>query len=297
MASTDTVVLDSSHETARGCAEEFVAELESTLSGDGVQLPSLPEVALSIREAIATENVSIDRITSLIGTDPALAARLLQVANSALFHHGKSPIGDLRTAVVRLGFGMVRNLTLSIAAQQVFLGYSTRSITPYLSGVWRHSIHVATLCHLLTTHAAEVDPEEAFLAGLLHEIGKLYILIRAKDRLELFRDAHAFRSVLGECQARLGAAIMREWTFPETLVTAVAEHERSSLVCSAPVSLTEVLAVGNHLAESVEQATGGTALIESLTDFGALGLDRETLVWMISASASDAQYLQDALAS
>ena len=297
MASTDTVILRDPYYETRSAATNFVAELEATLSGDGVELPSLPTVALSIREALAQENVAIDRVTGLIGSDPALAARLLKVANCALFHPGTKPIMDLRTAVMRLGLKMVRNLSLSIAAQQVFLGYSTRAIAPYVGEIWQHSIHVATLAHLLTTQAPEVSDEEAFLAGLLHEVGKLYILIRAKDHSELFRDAHAFRAVLGDCQARVGAAIMRAWEFPEPLITAVSEHERSSLECSKPITLTDIVAVANHLAESFESATDGNMLVESLPNFGALNLDRETIVWMISASATDAQYLQEALAS
>jgi HD-like signal output (HDOD) protein len=297
MESSDTVVLDERYQTARNATGDFIAELEATLTGDGVELPSLPSVALSIREALARENADVGRITALIGSDPALAARLLKVANCALFHPGNKPIMDLRTAVMRLGFKMVRNLSMSIAAQQVFLGYSTRAIAPYVNEVWRHSIHVATLAHLLTTQTSDVSDEEAFLAGLLHEIGKLYILIRAQNHSDLFRDAHAFRAVLGDCQARIGAAIMRTWEFPEPLTNAVADHERSALECTKPVSLTDIVAVANHLAESFEAATDGNLLIETLPNFGALNLDRETIVWMISASATDAQFLQEALAS
>ncbi len=297
MSSTDTVVLDDQYKTTRNAAIEFAEDLQATLNGDGVELPSLPHVAMKIRQAIAEENASIERITGLVGSDPAVAARLLKVANCALFHHSPKPVQDIRTAVMRLGLKAVRDLTLSIAAQQVFLGYASKEIMPYVERVWRHSVHVATLSHLLTTHAFEVPEDEAFLAGLLHEIGKLYMLLRAKQRLELFDDPSALQAILNEWQAQVGGKIMRAWELPEALVDATENHGTCPLSCTSPLTLTQIVAVANHLAEAIDQTNDVTTVFDSLPDFGALKLDRETLEWMMAASVTDAQQLHEALAS
>jgi HD-like signal output (HDOD) protein len=267
-----------------------------TLSGDGIQLPSLPEVALQIRNVLAAQTPDIDQVAGLIGTDPALAARLLQVANCALFHRGTKPVQDIHKAIMRLGLKMVHNVSVSLAAQQVFVGYGTRAIRPYIIEVWRHSVHVATLAHLFTTRTSDVAAEESFLAGLLHEIGKLYILMRAKDHLELFNDQNAFRAVLSDWQARVGAGITRAWGFPDELTAAVADHQSCALSCQSPVSLTEIVAVANHLAERMDEAPHGQVLLDDLPHYGALNPDRETLAWMLSATANEIRTLQDALA-
>lgn len=299
MDTNATVVLDESFVAARKATSAFVAELEATLNGDGVELPSPPAVAQQIRQAVADENADVSKVAAIIGGDPAIAARLLKVANCALFHNSPQPVRDLHTAVVRLGLKTVRNLTLSIAAQQVFLGYSTGRIMPQVTDVWRHSLRVATLAHLLTTHAPEVPEDEAFLAGLLHEIGHLYILLRARDRAELIEQPEAFRSIAGEWQSRIGAAIMRAWEFPDSLTEAVAEHQHCALACTAPVTLTEVVGVANNLAETLDE-TGDRNAAElepaDLPDFGALNMDSETLHWILAVSATDARQMEAAMA-
>ena len=106
----DTVVLGSSYNDARAATAALVERLEGSLSGGSLDLPSLPEVAMKIRRALADENVSVSEIARLLGTDPALAARTLRIANSAMFYRGSRPITSLSGAVSQLGYKMVRNV-------------------------------------------------------------------------------------------------------------------------------------------------------------------------------------------
>src|SRR5215471_16201053 len=98
----------------------IVADLDRSLTDNDLHLPSLPEVALKIRNALANEEVSVAEIARLIGSDPALAARIVRIANSALFYRGSKPITSVSAAVSQLGHRMVRNVALSYASQQVF---------------------------------------------------------------------------------------------------------------------------------------------------------------------------------
>jgi HD-like signal output (HDOD) protein len=297
MESTDTVVLSDDYAAVRSAAEAFAAELEASLTEDGIDLPSLPEVALKIRDALARDDTDIERVAELAGGDPALAAKLLKVANCALFHRGTQPVRDLRSAVVRLGLRMVRNVAMSIAAQQVFIGYGSKAIRPRLAEVWQHSVHVATLAHLLSAASDDILPEEAFLAGLLHEVGTLYILLRAKDHDALFANTEAFDAVLLAWKARMGAGIAAHWRFPDPLVAAVGEHDAVSLAAGPQPSLTEIVAVSNYLAERISAADNPAALLDDLPDLGTLALDPDMLEQLIAASSDDLKALQDALAA
>ena len=295
MTLTDTIVLEDDYAKARSAGQVFVRDLKARLVADAVDLPSLPEIALRIRHALAADDVDTEQIIRLIGMEPALATRLLRTANCALFYRGAKPVTNLRMAVTRLGYRMVRIVSVSLAAQQVFIGYAVESLRPYLEEIWRHSIRVAALGYLLAKRSGIGDAEEAFLAGLLHEVGKLYILMQAKDRMELFKSEAAFASIMAERHADIGHAIISAWEFSEDLATAIGEHEFCGLECGDQPSLTEMLAVANFLANRMESGLNEDEMFENLPDFGALALDADTLDWMISASAEEVRVLQQAL--
>src|SRR5215471_9024779 len=127
-AADTTIVQSMEYNEARAISAALVADLDRSLTDNDLKLPSLPEVALKIRNALANEDVSVAEIARLIGSDPALAARIVRIANSALFYRGSKPITSVSAAVSQLGHRMVRNVALSYASQQVFIGYGSEPV-------------------------------------------------------------------------------------------------------------------------------------------------------------------------
>jgi HD-like signal output (HDOD) protein len=291
MQATDTVILGSEFGEARAASAALVEELEGCLTLDKLELPSLPEVALKIRRALADDGVSIAEIGRLIGTDPALAARILKTANSALFYRGTKPITSLHDAVARLGHKMVRNVALSFAAQQVFIGYGSQQLRSYVSGIWQHSVHVAALAHMLARIRTQSNPDDAFLAGLLHEIGKLYILMRAKDNAEMLSAEAAFQAVLAAWHPRIGRAVLETWEVSSELAVAVGEHATCPLEAAEPPSLTEIIAVANYLAEHSAAACTDEEFHSKAPSFGSLTMDKPTFDWLLRAGDVDIRLL------
>jgi HD-like signal output (HDOD) protein len=288
---TDTVVLGSGYNDARALTAALVERLERSLAGGDLELPSLPEVALKIRRALADENVSVSEIARLLGTDPALAARTLRVANSAMFYRGSRPITSLSGAVSQLGQKMVRNVALSFAAQQVFIGYGSRQLRDLVGAVWRHSLHAAVIAHMLARVRTKLNADEAFLAGLLHEVGKLYILMRAKDSLEALANDAGFQSVLTAWHPRVGKAVIEAWELPPELAAAVGEHESCNLGAPEPPTMTAVVAVANYLVEHSEAAVADAEFHCKVPGFGSLSLDKATFDWLIRAADVDVRLM------
>lgn len=288
---TDTVVLGSGYREARAATVALVDQLEHNLAGGRLELPSLPEVALKIRSALADENVSLGEIARLIGTDPALAARMLRVANSAMFYRGSRPITNLKDAVSQLGQKMVRNVALSFAAQQVFIGYGHRLLHDVVGAVWRHSVHAAVVAHMLARVRTKLNADEAFLAGLLHEVGKLYILMRAKDDAETILGDPGFRSVLAAWHPRVGRAVIESWELSSELATAVGEHLSVSLAAPDPPTMAAVVAVANYLVEHSEAACADADFHSKVPSLGALSMDKPTFDWLIRAADVDVRLL------
>src|SRR6185295_16874439 len=220
-----------------------------------------------------------------------LAARVLKISNSALFFRGTSPVTSLHNAVAQLGHKMIRNVALSFAAQQVFIGYGNRELRDHITAVWRHSIHTAALAHMLTRVRSKLDPDEAFLAGLLHEVGKLYILMRAKDDRGALADEAGFQSVLAAWHPRLGRAVIESWDLSEELAVAVGDHEGCGLEAPDPPTLTAILAVANYFAQHSDTACGDPEFYSKLPALGALAVDEPTFNWLIRAADVDVRLL------
>jgi putative nucleotidyltransferase with HDIG domain len=290
-AADTTIVQSVEYNEARAISAALVADLDRSLTENALKLPSLPEVALKIRNALANDDVSVAEIARLIGSDPALAARIVRIANSALFYRGSKPITSVSAAVSQLGHRMVRNVALSYASQQVFIGYGSESVRSFLASIWQHSVHVAALAHMLARVRTRLNPDDAFLAGLLHEVGKLYILLRVKDKIEQLASEAAFQSVVDEWHPRVGRAVIESWMLPAELADAVGEHQTCALEAPEPPRLTDVLAVANYLAENSEAACADEHYFDKAPSLGSLAMDKPTFDWLVRAGDVDVRLL------
>jgi HD-like signal output (HDOD) protein len=157
--------------------------------------------------------------------------------------------------------------------------------------VWRHSVHTAVIAHMLARVRTKLNSDEAFLAGLLHELGKLYILMHAKENVDLLASDPGFQSVLAAWHPRLGRAVMEAWELSPELAAAVGDHESCSLTAPDPPTMTAVVAVANYLVEHSDEACGDSQFHSKAPDFGGLSLDKATFDWLIRAADVDVRLL------
>lgn len=202
-------------------SSKFFKELEQAILSDNLVLPSLPDVALKIRDAVESENSSAEQIADAISQDSSLSVRLLKVVNSPLYRT-RNPINDLQMAVARLGVRMVRDLIMSLAMKQMFQATS-EGLDEKFRDAWNTSVNVASICQMMATAVAGVKKEEALLAGLIHNIGALPILQFAENNTELFNDAEALNSRIWDIQGKVGALILQNWNFSSNLIEVVSE--------------------------------------------------------------------------
>jgi len=221
--------------------------LEQILAESGDPLP-LPQVVFRIGQLTANPKATAVDLERLIGIDPALAARVLALANSN-YYSLAGQISSLHEAVVFLGIKTLRDMAVAITGFNQFLG---RGDAPALArrSLWRHSVDTAQCARIvigaLPAAAREtVGVDQAYTAGLLHDIGKVVmsaylkaefaqVLTRvAKGRLT-FSDAE--REVLGFDDAEVGARLLERWNLPSTLVTAVRYHHAPSQAPESPLA-------------------------------------------------------------
>ena len=251
--------------------EVFVNELVQDLESGDLQLPTLPEVALRVRDVVDDENANASQIADIIAQDAALSARLLQVVNSPLYR-GRQEIDRLSMVIARLGSKLVRNLVTSQVMKQMFQA-TNDMVDQRLRAVWEHSVQVAAISRALASRAPGIEPDQAMLAGLLHDVGTLPILYRAEERDELLDTPGLLDHLIETLHTRIGGAILKHWKFPEALVAVAAEHEDLTREHAGPADLVDVVQVANLQSHIDSDHALSQADWSKIPAFHQLGLD------------------------
>ena len=225
----------------------FVERLAQDLRDQHMELPGFPEAVLRIQRALQSHDTSTDDIVRILSSEPALAARLLKIANSAEFRRMDQDVTDLRKAVSRMGFNMVRSVAVAFAMRQLRRKDTyTPAAQKELEHAWKESIEIAAACFVIAKKFTRLNPDQALLTGLLHVLGRLYIIMRSKEAEEL--SEAEFREVVNGWHASIGKAILESWGLPEALQSAVEHQDELDLELDGDVTLTDVLIAAKLLA-------------------------------------------------
>jgi len=229
----------------------FVKALAQELSQGRIDLPSVPEIVLKIQRTMANENVSNETVVKVLGSEPMLASKLLNMANSAALNTSGRKIADLRMAVARVGFNIVRSAALSFAIEQLRAAGQFKHLEPLLDALWKRSVHVAALSHVVARRFTSLNGDTALLAGLMLNVGRIYILTRASDHPSLFADQLTYQSIVRDWHTNVAKALLENWQVAEEIVDAVGNHEDLNREMRGPVTLTDVVALATLLHQHI----------------------------------------------
>lgn len=202
---------------------EFVHRLAGDLAND-LELPGFPEIVVRLHRALGDQNAAVKDIVRLVSSEPALAARLVQLANSAAFKPGDRATSDLRSAITLLGFNVVRSTATTFAVRQLEQQAWLAPIRPHLARIWNESTTVAAIGFVAARRIDGMRPDEALAAGLFHQLGGLYLLTRAHKEGIPLGDANEWATTIESWQPAIGRAILETWGSPAPLCEAV-EHQ------------------------------------------------------------------------
>lgn len=194
--------------------DPFYQAVVDALEKDQLTLPTLPDVALRIRDACESPDATAVLISNELARDPAMAARVLRVSNSAALGATRR-IDSLQTAVTRLGREMTRLLVTGFAVEQAFACKSPE-LKLRLRSQWALSVEVAALSRALASHSTKLKPDMAMLAGLTCDIGSL-ALIRTADQQKAVPGPAEIERVMERFSADIGKRVLKAWDFPAPL--------------------------------------------------------------------------------
>ncbi|EGM71242.1 hypothetical protein SOHN41_00976 [Shewanella sp. HN-41] len=185
-------------------------------------MPTLPEVAMRVQEVVGRSDASLKQVAEVIGQDAAISARIIKVANSALYSRG-IPAESINSAVSRIGLIQIKSIATSVAMEQLFIS-TNEMVWEVMDEVWRTSIDVtAAACAMLQLYnkrrpSSGLNFDTLTLAGLVHNIGALPVLTEAEAHPELFTSIDQLRALVRKMQGPLGRAVLKSWDFaPEVM--------------------------------------------------------------------------------
>ncbi|GKS04407.1 HDOD domain-containing protein [Pseudomonas syringae pv. theae] len=227
-------------------ADEVQRNLIKAIDRDALFLPTLPEVALRIRIAAEDTEISILDLSKVIGSDTALSARLIKVANSPLLRPNFE-VSDVNTAIRRLGVNYTCNLAIGLVVEQMFHAKSP-VIEQKMRDIWKQSLQVAGISYTLCQNYTNLKPDQATLAGLIHLIGILPILTYAEDHYELLADPISLNHVIDSIHPVIGERLLRSWDFPEPLACVPGQFQNFARVSRSPdyIDLVQIATVHVH---------------------------------------------------
>lgn len=203
------------------------------------ELPSLPDLAIKIGRAIDDPDIGNTDIARLVQIDPALTARLLSVVNSAAFG-GIGKIGSVQQAIARLGRNKVRSLMYSCLLKSIFK-IEFPALKQRMETLWEHSAQIAALSFVLGRATPGIDPEQALLAGLVHDIGAIAVIHGAGSFPVLTERAEVLDHAVAGLRADLGLRVLAQWGLDGQLQAVIADAEHWTRMGTAVPELADVV--------------------------------------------------------
>ena len=183
---------------------------------DQLVIPSMPELAIRITRAADDPEMDVTKLTHLLQFDPAVSARIIQVANSPIYRTETS-ITSVRHAVEHLGFDITRQLAVGFTLQQLYNSPS-KQLKKYIHELWKANSRIAALSFILARYAKGINQERAFLAGILCRIGALPIIQHAENFPELVKDLPLLNTIVAKLTPVIGSMILRKWGFANEII-------------------------------------------------------------------------------
>jgi HD-like signal output (HDOD) protein len=269
---------------------QFLQKLNDAIDQNRLTLPTLPEVALKVRDAVEREQSSANQIAGIIASDAALSARLLQVANSPLYR-GRVTIDNLQMAVARLGIRLVRSLVVSLIMQQIFQATSDLLDAKFRQ-IWEESVQIAAISRVLASNTDHLDKEQAMLAGLIHNIGALPILAMAESHDELLEDAAELDRVIEALSPQIGQRILKIWEFPESLIRVPANFLNLEYTSEGDADYVDIVLVARLESLMNSDTEIDTSSWSKIPAFEKIGMEPEVNIIEIEGVADDIQNIE-----
>lgn len=227
---------------------QMLEDIANELGGD-VIFPTYFDAVLSLRKVLHDPSQTIGSIAAAISIEPLISAKLLHLANSVIFNPTGREVVDLKSAITRLGQNVVRTTAMAIVMTQLMRAKGMAAFSELTHSLWQHSIKSAAAARVVAARMTRMNPDEAMLAGLIHDLGAFYMLYRATQYEELRHRPDTVKYLIMQWHESIGVSLLNALGLPEEIVEATVDHDHLRPTPFPPRNLQDVIYVANMLAD------------------------------------------------
>lgn len=221
--------------------QQILGKLEAKIKSNQLVLPSMPDIFLQVKKIVDDPSSNTNNIAAVITRDPSLTARILKVSNNSLYR-ANSEITNLQLAISRMGMQLVKTLVTSHSITQMF-NQPQGVLKPFFVRLQQHSTEVSAHAYAIAKHYSKVNPDDALLAGLVHNIGYLPMAKCIDTFPEFAEEPGLLIEVMGKLHTRVGEMILKSWLFPKHIIDASIQYIDQFRNVSDNLDLTDIIII------------------------------------------------------
>ncbi|TXG94811.1 MAG: HDOD domain-containing protein [Rhodocyclaceae bacterium] len=267
---------------------DLLAPHVERISPDDLSFATSADASLRVMKAVDNPDVALDDVARIVTAEPLLSAKVVRMANSVALNPSGRAITDVKQAVMRVGLAPIRSLAMALTLDQVRHSQRMAPCRQLVNRLWERCVHVAALAYVVGRRLSSLPADEAMLAGIVHDLGRFYLLgVAAEHHPELLKDQATLVVALDELDRIAGRRLLEALGLPPTIVDAVAQRGVFG-GSMPPQSLSDVLFLACWLAPSANPFEDPELRETARAQEGAaLGLDRQTIADFVTASGDE----------
>lgn len=230
-------------------ASRLLQQIAVELSAPEVVFPTSFELTIRVQALLKDPNVSIEKLTEFIRTEPLMSSKILAYANSAALRVSGPEIAELNMAIMRVGLDAVRTVSYTLAVEQIIRSKHMMPFQDLSNKIWEHSLAVAAVARILAKRV-RMNAEKAFFLGMVHDLGAFYLIFRCAKDPELAANRKELVELAFQWHDGIGHALLSAMNQPEDVLTAVQDHEASADITNLS-NWTNLLATADWLGQRI----------------------------------------------
>jgi len=261
-----------------------------------LNFPTSLDASRRVLRAVENPDIGLATLAKIVVSEPLLSAKVIRLANSVALNPSNQVIREVRLAVVRVGMEPIKSLAMVLIMNQLRQSQRHSGTRNLASRLWERSINVAALAYVIAKKMTPLSPDEAMFAGIVHDLGRFYLLSRAVDYPELLENPEALAETVNDLADRATRLVLGELNLPASVVEAVLASRQYGKTMP-PSKLSDVLFIARALSQRVDPFSELDPRVESVNEATALGLDQSTVEEVIAASGDEIYSIVVALES
>jgi HD-like signal output (HDOD) protein len=277
------------------------AEALRRIIGEGVvgelSFPTSVDASRRVMKAVENPDLGLSDLAKIVVAEPLLSAKVIRLANSAALNPTNQTVRDVKQAVMRVGMDPIKSLAMVLIMDQLRQSQRHSGCRELSNRLWERSVHVAALAFVIARKLTRLNADEAMFAGIVHDLGRFYLLARAADFPALLEDPVILSETINDLSDRAGTMVLNQLDLPESVVKAVLAGRRYS-GSMPPASLGDLLFVAGALSprpDPFDELDSRIIVPENVAV--TLGIDQSTVAEVVTASGDEIYSIVIALES